>query len=281
MSDPEMLADRGRPAVRIVRRYDHPIDRVWRAVTEPAHLAQWFPFGADLELRAGGKADFGEGGEGEVLAADPPRHLVFTWGGDRLEFTLAEEGGGTRFTLVHGFDDRGGAASFATGWEQCMAGLDEVLADRKPGDPGRGVARHEELAARFGLNEPQVDESPGGWTARFERQLVCPAETAWDLFFGGKRAPGAGAEFRAPQAPHVLLGTVIECERPTSFAFVVAEGEPGGEVRLRLGEGTGHGARLFLEVRGADPAELDAAVEQWGVGAVEHVAAEAARLATA
>ncbi|SDK81620.1 Uncharacterized conserved protein YndB, AHSA1/START domain [Glycomyces sambucus] len=279
MTDTELLTDRDRPAVKVERRYDHPIDRVWRAVTEQEHLAQWFPFGADLELRAGGKADFGEGGTGEVLEADPPRFLAFTWGDDKLEFTLAEDGDGTLFTLVHGFDDKPGAASFAAGWELCMGALAEVLADRKPGEAGRGVARHEELASRFGLDRPQVTTTADGWTASFERQLTCPAQAAWDLFFGGPgAAPGPGEEFRAPQATAVLLGVVVECDEPKSFAFAVAADEPGEEVRLRFGEGTGHGARLFLEVAGTDPAELDAAVEQWGDGAIARVAAEAAKL---
>ena len=32
----------GRPALRFERRLAHPIERVWRAVTEPAELARWF-----------------------------------------------------------------------------------------------------------------------------------------------------------------------------------------------------------------------------------------------
>jgi len=32
----------GRPALRFERRLDHSIERVWRAVTEPAELARWF-----------------------------------------------------------------------------------------------------------------------------------------------------------------------------------------------------------------------------------------------
>jgi uncharacterized protein YndB with AHSA1/START domain len=32
----------GRPALRLERRLPHAVERVWRAVTEPAELAQWF-----------------------------------------------------------------------------------------------------------------------------------------------------------------------------------------------------------------------------------------------
>ena len=34
----------GRPAVRIERALRHPVAKVWRALTEPSQLNQWFPF---------------------------------------------------------------------------------------------------------------------------------------------------------------------------------------------------------------------------------------------
>ncbi|MCC3761809.1 SRPBCC domain-containing protein [Glycomyces sp. TRM65418] len=290
MNDPELLTDRERPAIRVERRYEHPIDRVWRAVTAAEHLAQWFPAAAEIDLRPGGPVRFDgfedDAASGRVLEVDPPRYLSFTWGDDRLEFELHERDGRTDFVLTHHFDDRAGAASFATGWETCLAGLGEVLAGAEPGEPGRSVERHEELVARFRLDRPEVTRGGTGWHVRFERQLTCPAETAWDLFFGSdpaggerRRAPAVGEEFRARETPEVVLGTVTEVDAPRTFAFKVADGEPGDAVRLRLGEGTGHGARLFLEVRGGEEAELDRAVDRWGAGAVAHVAREAARLA--
>ncbi len=32
----------GRPTIRIEREFAHPIDRVWRAVTQPEELERWF-----------------------------------------------------------------------------------------------------------------------------------------------------------------------------------------------------------------------------------------------
>ena len=32
----------GRPALRFERRLNHSVERVWRAVTDPAELARWF-----------------------------------------------------------------------------------------------------------------------------------------------------------------------------------------------------------------------------------------------
>lgn len=290
MTEPELLTGGARPAVRVERRYDHPVERVWSAVTTPEHLARWFPAEAEIELEPGGRIRFGgfedEAVSGTVLEVDPPRRLSFTWGGDRLDFELRAEGDRTVFSLTQHFDDRGGAASLATGWEMCLAGLSDVLAGAEPVPSGDVLERHEELATRFGLGEPEVTRTGAGWTVRFERQLACPAEAAWDLFFGvdrttgeRRRAPAVGEEFRRPQTPETPLGTATEVEAPRLFALKLAHGEPGDEVRLRLGEGTGHGARLFLEVRGGEESELEEAVGQWGDGAVAHVAAEAARLA--
>ena len=50
-------------------------------------------------------------------------------------------------------------------------------------------------------------------------------------------------------------------------------------MRVELGDGTGHGTRITLTVTGTDPAEIDAARDQWGTGAVGHLAAMAAEWA--
>ena len=49
----------GRPSVRVEREYPHPIEKVWRAVTTPEHLGQWFPSPVEIDLRPGGQVRFG------------------------------------------------------------------------------------------------------------------------------------------------------------------------------------------------------------------------------
>ena len=104
--------DDGRPAVRFERRLAHPVDAVWRCVTEPAELRHWFPTSVELELRVGAPMRFvhgdGEGFEGELRELDPPHRLAFLWGGDLLRFELEPDGDGTRLTLVHVLARRGG-----------------------------------------------------------------------------------------------------------------------------------------------------------------------------
>ncbi len=179
MSADQFLTLDGRPTVRVERTYPHPIEKVWRAVTEPEHLAKWFPSPVEYELRPGAPMRFdafaGDAGAvGVVEIVDAPRRLIFTWGTDRLTFELTPDGDGTTFSLVHSFDDRYGAASFATGWELCLTGLRSVLAGDPLPPPDRGIARHEELVHEFGLDRPEVTETDGRWTVRVERQLTCP-----------------------------------------------------------------------------------------------------------
>lgn len=288
--DPFFARD-GRPTVRIERHYPHSIDKVWRAVTTAEHLAAWFPAPVEIDLRVGGAMVFsgstGDAVGGTVEALHPARLLAFSWGADRLMFELTPADGGTSLALTHSFDDRAAAASYATGWETCLGGLRHVLAGEPVPSPDRGVARHEELVGEFGLDRPEITEGGGGWVVRYERQLTCPAQIAWDLWFGTdqvtgeqRRAPAPGEPLTPYMAPELVIGTMTEVDEPRLLAFDVAPtGGPGEHVRVELADGTGHGARLVLTVNGSDPAERDAAIEQWGGGAVAHLAREAARWA--
>ncbi|CAM5635566.1 hypothetical protein SALBM217S_00587 [Streptomyces griseoloalbus] len=92
-----LTLDDGRPAVRFVREYDHPVDRVWRFVTDADELVHWFPSRAEIDLRPGGAVVFSgdpalEDSTGRVVAVDPPRHLSFTWEEDEIHFDLEELG---------------------------------------------------------------------------------------------------------------------------------------------------------------------------------------------
>lgn len=320
MSADQFLTLDGRPTVRVERRYPHPIEKVWRAVTMPEHLDQWFPSPVEVDLRPGGAMHFrafeGEPAvAGTVHVVEAPRRLSFVWGTDRLAFELAPDGDGTTFTLTHSFDDRYGAPSFAIGWETCLAGLRSVLAGEPLSAPDRGVARHEELVHEFGLHQPEVSGTDERWTVRVERQLTCPAEVAWDLWFGKDRttgeqssplasvagcaphgtggtdkspsafravAPDVGEPLTPYMAPEVVIGTMTEVEPHRVLAFDVAPtGGPGDHIRVEFADGTGHGTRITLTVTGAHAGEREEAIGMWGTGAVGHLAAAAAEWALA
>lgn len=173
--------------VRLERHYPHPPAKVWRAVTTPQHLAAWFPSKVDVDLRVGGELRFSDdpdlppGTTGRVTDLDPPRLFAFTWEDDHIRLELEPRDGGTLLRLVHTFGDTYGAASFASGWDSCLADLGADLDGREP--PGRrpSAEDHERYLLLFGLDEGEVGQVDGAWRVRFERQLATPEPAVRDV----------------------------------------------------------------------------------------------------
>ena len=132
----------GKPAVRFERRYPHPVDRVWRAVTEPGELAHWFPTTVAVDLREGGEMTFTfPGGEmepidGAVTVLDPPRRFAFLWGEEELRIELEPDGEGCRLSFTHLISEREAAARDAAGWHVCLDRLAELLSGDAGTAPG-------------------------------------------------------------------------------------------------------------------------------------------------
>jgi uncharacterized protein YndB with AHSA1/START domain len=142
-----------RPALRFERRLSHPVDVVWRAITETDQLEHWFPSKVEVE-------DLGEGATmtfrfedmpldapstitGRVTEFDPPRSFAFYWGDDHLRFELepleGEAASLLRLTVL--LDLRDKAARDAAGWHVCLDRLDGLLAgDQGPTDTGANEA---------------------------------------------------------------------------------------------------------------------------------------------
>jgi len=94
-----------------------PIDDVWRVLTEPEHMKQWFARECELDAR-GGRLTF-ESGQTYYLtveAFEPPYRFAYRWLHEKgttarpensmlVEFTLQAEKGHTRLRVVEsGFD---------------------------------------------------------------------------------------------------------------------------------------------------------------------------------
>jgi uncharacterized protein YndB with AHSA1/START domain len=132
----------GRPAVRFERRLGHPVEAVWRAVSEPAGLAHWFPARVEIEeLAPGGRLRFEHAdgaappSDGEIVEVEPPRRLTFTWGGERLRFELEPAGDGTLLRLTHFLSSPEQAARDAAGWHVCLDRLTDHLSGAPAGAP--------------------------------------------------------------------------------------------------------------------------------------------------
>lgn len=125
---------------------------VFRAWTDPDIVMKWFGakpdtlHSAEIDLRPGGRWRFLEsvdaenavGFEGEYLAIEPGRRLVFTWSRfvvrdsgerdatpkSRVEIVLTPRGRGTDIRIVHSaIFDEPTRRGFAGGWEQGMMNL--------------------------------------------------------------------------------------------------------------------------------------------------------------
>jgi uncharacterized protein YndB with AHSA1/START domain len=124
----------------LVRELRHSPERVWQALTDPAHLREWAPFDADRSLgTAGATVKLTTVGaptlhvtETRVTRADAPRVLEYNWGGQDIRWELDAVGGGTRLTLWHNID-RGFISMGAAGWHICFDVLDRFLADQPIG----------------------------------------------------------------------------------------------------------------------------------------------------
>ena len=148
----------GRPALRFERLLAHPIERVWRAVSEPAELERWFPAAADWTPVAGESFE-AFGMTGKVTEADAPHRLAWTFNGDFYSFDLSAQDGGCLLVFIHVFGDRATAAQTAAGWETYLNRLDshlvgEFLPEAEAHGPWKDF--HERYAERFG-----VDPTPG------------------------------------------------------------------------------------------------------------------------
>jgi uncharacterized protein YndB with AHSA1/START domain len=102
-------------------------------VTQPGELAHWFPSGVEVELEEGGKMhfehaeDMAPSAEGVVLALEPERTFMFTWGSERLRFDLEPTDDGCLLRLTHFLSTAEQAARDAAGWHVCLDGLSRHL----------------------------------------------------------------------------------------------------------------------------------------------------------
>jgi uncharacterized protein YndB with AHSA1/START domain len=124
--------------IRIEQFYPHPPERVWRALTDPAALADWL-MKSDIKPEPGRRFQFRAkpmpGWRGyvdcEVQQVDEPRRLVYTWRGDddwdeptTVTWELEAVEGGTLLRFSHtNFQDPWGeqvSGMLAGGWRKML-----------------------------------------------------------------------------------------------------------------------------------------------------------------
>jgi uncharacterized protein YndB with AHSA1/START domain len=146
----------------LVRDLRHAPEKVWQAITEPAHLREWAPFDTDGSLGKVGTVKLTWMGapapiETTVTRADAPKLLEY---GD-ARWELEPLGGGTRLTLWHKIDRRY-ISMGAAGWHISLDVLDRLLAGEPIGRIAGGDAiqfegwrrLNGEYAKQFGVETP-------------------------------------------------------------------------------------------------------------------------------
>ena len=144
--------------LRFTRELAHPVDLVWRALTETEHLNAWFPMRVRGAWAEGATLTFadpqGRGPEftGRVLACQPPSLLEFRWGTDVIRLEIVPNPRGCTFVLTDTFGELGKAARDAAGWHVCLDSLachlDGAAAPWPPGEQWSEV--HPGYVAKFG-----------------------------------------------------------------------------------------------------------------------------------
>jgi uncharacterized protein YndB with AHSA1/START domain len=137
-----------------VRELRHPPEKVWAALTEPAHVNKWFPFNADRDLGRVGEVtltmidgDTAEDLAASVTRAERPALLEYSFGADLLRWELIGTESGTRLVLHHTLEDRDWLPKVAAGWHLCLDVAASLL-DGRPIGPIRGAD-----AINYGWNE--------------------------------------------------------------------------------------------------------------------------------
>lgn len=215
------LSDR---SARIERIFNAPPARLWRAMTEPALIAQWWGRGnplvvEKLDLRAGGHwryiehSDHGTHGfEGRFAEVDPPHRMVqtFEWDGMpghvMLDASTLEDLGDGRTRLVTVStamtkEDLEGmlANGMADGMNASYAALDRVLASLAADRPF--PTREAPATVRPAVTVPTIEVKAGTGTAM--HVLVGPQQG--DTNFALRRfvmQPGGGMPLHTNLVEH-------------------------------------------------------------------------------
>jgi uncharacterized protein YndB with AHSA1/START domain len=242
----------GKPTLRLERRLAHPPAKVWRAVSDPAEMAHWFPAKVEAELRPGAPMRFTfpeeavvDGAwEGEVLEVDPPKVFMFRWNADVLRIEIIPEDGGCLLvftqTIGGGPVGRLGAGRTAAGWDTCLdalvAGLDGTTAEPRTD----WLTPMEAYIDKFELGEGTVRDTD----LHFARDLVwTPPEKVWALLVeDASPAVGGTPPARAVNG-YVPAGELTAVDEPHVLEY---EAGDGGTVRWEIVSDPVLGVRVEL-----------------------------------
>lgn len=188
----------GRYALRFERRFAHPVEHVWDALTRPERITEWFIIAGEVELlelveggryviRTTGPPEFVEAhiaavGDAvthwTVVRVEPQRVFAIRLDSDpdnALRWELERDGDGCRLVFTHTM--RSEPQNARAGDQMCLELLAESL-DGRAVDwrPRLQEYRDRLLAHRDGT----VEEVDGRTVLRFERRFAHRVERVWE-----------------------------------------------------------------------------------------------------
>lgn len=268
MTEATLQTINGEPTLRFERQLPHPPAKVWRAVSDPAEMAHWFPATVEAELRPGAPMRFifpeeavvDGTWDGEVLEVDPPKVYMFRWNQDVLRFELIPHGDGCRLvftqTIGGGWVGKLGAGRTAAGWDSCLDALGSGLAGETTAPFDDWLAAMERYIEKFDLGAGTVRSTDGGYELHFARDLVWkPVDDVWAVLVEDA-ATDVGAEppLQATNG-YVPTGKVTAAEAPRVLEYEwLHDGAPAGTVRWEITADPKLGVRV--ELTQTVPAEL-------------------------
>jgi uncharacterized protein YndB with AHSA1/START domain len=168
-SGAEVQKDGEKWTLILVRELRHLPEKVWQALTDPAHLREWAPFEADGSLGTVGTtvklttvgAPTPQVSKTTVTRAEAPKVLEYNWGDSVIRWELEAFGDGTRLTLWHNIDRRF-ISMGAAGWHISLDVLVRLLNGTPIGRIVGGEAMkfgwqrlNAEYAKQFGIETPK------------------------------------------------------------------------------------------------------------------------------
>ena len=247
----------GEPVLRFERRLRHAPEKVWRAVSDPAEMAHWFPAAVEAELRPGAPMRFTfpqeavvDGSwDGEILEVDPPKVYMFRWNQDVLRFELIPDGSGCLLvftqTIGGGQIGRLGAGRTAAGWDSCLDALAARLSGEVAAPVDDWLVRMERYIDDFALGEGDVRAVDGGFELFFARDLVWkPVDSVWATLV--EESDFSSPPVRATNGD-VPVGRVVTAQAPRLLEYEwLHDGSVAGVVRWEIVSDPMLGVRVEL-----------------------------------
>ena len=231
----------------LVRELRHSPEKVWQALTDPAHLREWAPFEADGSLgTVGTRVKLTWVGapapqETTVTRADAPKALEYSWGGFDMRWQLEALGGGTRLTLWTNIDRRFMSMG-AAGWHICFGVMDHLLSGTPIGrivGPeamkfGGWQRLNADYAKQFGIETPNwPPPTPGSIEGGSADRRFCGPRLFGVVRRGSDSRPGIGGHSHAVNdeaaVPLLLCGTharILVVARPSPILGASDQARP-------------------------------------------------------